>query len=167
MDARAAAEAQSSVHGIQEASSPGIVSVGLPTVSNEPTARLLRNMCAGNPTATTGESVSLTMARPVAQNEELRWETQSESIPDPKVDRPLPTFDLPSYLGEDIRKHKNHILDTQFERFPTPSTFQCWKTTSKTDVCYGSNYPSEAIRWINEVEMATSVDDVKTSRSVS
>ena len=41
-----------------------------------------------------------------------------------------------------------------------------WKTSFKTDVCSGSNHPSEAMRWSKEVEMGTSVDDLKTSRSI-
>ena len=33
-------------------------------------------------------------------------------------------------------------------------------------MCSGSNHPSDAMRWIEEVEMATSVDDPKTARSI-
>ena len=33
-------------------------------------------------------------------------------------------------------------------------------------MCSGSNLPSEAIRWIEETEMATSVGDLQTSRSI-
>ena len=33
-------------------------------------------------------------------------------------------------------------------------------------MCSGSSHPSEATRWIKEVEMATSVDDPKTARSI-
>ena len=49
----------------------------------------------------------------------------------------------------------------------TPSTVQCWKTSFKTEVCSGSNYPSEFMGGIKEGEMAISVDDLKTSRSIS
>ena len=38
-----------------------------------------------------------------------------------------------------------------FDKFPNPSTFQCWKTSFKTEVCSGSGFPLEAIHGIKEV----------------
>ena len=64
------------------------------------------------------------------------------------------------------RQPKHHISELQFEKIPTIASFQCWRTSFKTEVCSGSNYPSEAMRWIEEVEMATSADDLKTSQSI-
>ena len=52
------------------------------------------------------------------------------------------------------------------KKSPTSSTFQCWKTSLKTEVYSGTDWPSESTRWIWEVELLTSVDDLKTSRSV-
>ena len=40
-------------------------------------------------------------------------------------------------------------------------------TSFKTEVCSGSNYPLEVTRWIQEVEMATSLDDHETSPSIT
>ena len=43
--------------------------------------------------------------------------------------------------------------------------FSSWRTSFKTEVCSGSGCPSEAMRWIKGVEVATSVDDLQTSQS--
>ena len=40
------------------------------------------------------------------------------------------------------------------------------KRTSRQECGSGSNHPAEAMPWMKEVEMANSVDDLKTSRSV-
>ena len=49
----------------------------------------------------------------------------------------------------------------------TPATFACWKIRFKTEVCTCSQFPTEATHWIKEVEMVESVDDLKTSRSIT
>ena len=48
---------------------------------------------------------------------------------------------------------------------PTPATFACWKIRFKTEVCTCSQFPTEAVLWIKEVEMVDSVDDLKSSSS--
>ena len=58
------------------------------------------------------------------------------------------------------------ISDPHFDKFTTPATFACWKIRSKTEVCTCSQFPSEAMLWIKEVEMVESVDDLKSSCSV-
>ena len=58
------------------------------------------------------------------------------------------------------------ILDLHFDKFPTPTTFACWKIIFKTEVCICSQFPTEAMLWIKEVEMFESVDDLKSSRSI-
>ena len=65
-----------------------------------------------------------------------------------------------------VGQPKNHISALHLEKFPTPSTFPCGRTVFKTEVCSGSHYPPKAMRWTEEVEMATSVDDLKTSQSI-
>ena len=45
------------------------------------------------------------------------------------------------------------ISDPHFVKFPTPATFACWKIRFKTEVCTCSQFPSEAMHWIKEVEM--------------
>ena len=58
------------------------------------------------------------------------------------------------------------ISDLHFDKFPTSATFACWKMRFKTEVCTSSQFPTEAMQWIEEVEMVDSVDDLKSSCSV-
>ena len=58
------------------------------------------------------------------------------------------------------------ISDLHFDKFTTPATFACWKIRFKTEVCTCSQFPTEAMHWIKEVEMVDSVDDLKSSSSV-
>ena len=53
------------------------------------------------------------------------------------------------------------ISDLHFDKFPTPATFICWKVRFKTEVCTCSQFPTEAMHRIKEVEMVDSVDDFK------
>ena len=55
------------------------------------------------------------------------------------------------------------ISDLHFEKFPTPATFACWKIRFKNEVCTCSQFPTEAMQWIKEVEMVDSVDDLRSS----
>ena len=58
------------------------------------------------------------------------------------------------------------ISDLHFDKFPTPATFACWKIRFKTEVCTCSQFPTEAMQWIKEVELADSVDDLRSSSSI-
>ena len=58
------------------------------------------------------------------------------------------------------------ISDLHFDKFLNPATFVCWKIRFKTEVCTCSQFPTEALIWIKEVEMVESVDDLKSSRSI-
>ena len=58
------------------------------------------------------------------------------------------------------------ISDLHFDKFPTSATFACWKIRFKTEVCTCSQFPTEAMLWIKEVEMVDSLDDLKSSCSV-
>ena len=49
----------------------------------------------------------------------------------------------------------------QFDKFSTLSTFSCWKKRFKTQVSSCSDFPSEAMLLIKEVEMVDSVDELK------
>ena len=57
------------------------------------------------------------------------------------------------------------ISDLHFDKIPTPATFACWKIRFKTEVCSCSQFPTEAMQWIKEVEMVDSVDDLESSSS--
>ena len=56
-----------------------------------------------------------------------------------------------------------HISDPHFDKFPT---FACWKIRFKTEVYTCSQFPTEAMQWIKEVELVDSVDDLKSSCSI-
>ena len=56
-------------------------------------------------------------------------------------------------------------LDLHFDKFPTPATFDCWKIRFKTEVCTCSQFPTEAMQWIKEVELVDSVDELRSSSS--
>ena len=58
------------------------------------------------------------------------------------------------------------ISDLHFDKFPTPATFSCWKIRFKTEVCTCSQFPTEAMKWIKEVELADSVDELRSSSSI-
>ena len=57
------------------------------------------------------------------------------------------------------------ISDLHFDKFTTPATFACWKIRFKTEVCTCSQFPTEAMQWIKEVELVDSVDDLRSSSS--
>ena len=52
------------------------------------------------------------------------------------------------------------------DKFTTPATFACWKIISKTEVCTCSQFPTEAMQWIKEVELVDSVDELRSSSSI-
>ena len=53
-----------------------------------------------------------------------------------------------------------------FDKFLYLSTFQYWKTNLKTEPCSCSSFPVDAMLRIKDVEVAKSVDDLMTSRSI-
>ena len=53
------------------------------------------------------------------------------------------------------------ISDPHFDKFTTSATFACWKIRFETGVCTCSQFPTEAMLWIKEEELAESVDDLK------
>ena len=61
----------------------------------------------------------------------------------------------------DADQQRLQISDLHFDKLTTPATFACWKIRFKTEVCTCSEFPTEAIHWIKEVEMVYSVDEVK------
>ena len=57
------------------------------------------------------------------------------------------------------------ISDLHFDKFPTPATFACLKIRFKTEVCICSQFLTEAMQWIKEVELVYSVDELRSSSS--
>ena len=56
-------------------------------------------------------------------------------------------------------QQRQQISDLHFDKFLTSATFACWKIRFKTEVCTCSQFPTEAMQWIKEVELVDSVDD--------
>ena len=129
-----------------------------------------RSVCKKS-TATCGEPILSSTGKLLARFDETDKETQSFTLLSPRFAGNVPTVNPPSFAEEVYPQNfmfgqpKNHISELQFEKFPAPSTFQCWKTRFTTEVYSGTDWPSESTRWIWEVELPTSVDDLKTSRS--
>ena len=57
------------------------------------------------------------------------------------------------------------ISDLYFDKFPTPSTFACWKIRFKTEVCTCSQFLTEAMQRIKEVEFVDLADELRFSSS--
>ena len=57
------------------------------------------------------------------------------------------------------------MSDLHFDKFPRPATFPCWKIRFKTEVCTCSQFPTEAMQWIKEVELVDLVDVLSSSSS--
>ena len=57
------------------------------------------------------------------------------------------------------------ISDPHFDN-PTSATFACWKIRFKIEECICSQFLTEAVLWIEEVELVDSVDDLKSLCSV-
>ena len=64
---------------------------------------------------------------------------------DPKEGRFLKNY------GAD--QQRLQISEFHVDKFPTPATFACWKIRFKTEVCTCSQFRTEAVFWIKEVEM--------------
>ena len=41
-----------------------------------------------------------------------------------------------------VEQPRNQVSEVHVDKLPNPSTFQCWKTSFKTDVCSCSNFPT-------------------------
>ena len=67
-------------------------------------------------------------------------------------------------FGADQQRLQNS--DPRFDKFSTSATFSCWKIRFKSEVRTCSQFPTESLLWIKEVEMADSVDDLMSSSSI-
>ena len=60
------------------------------------------------------------------------------------------------------------ISELCFGEFPDPDDFQRWRRVNfETEVCVGTPFFHLTVSWINEVEIAKSIDDLTTSRSIA
>ena len=93
------------------------------------------------------------------QNRDLRC----QSGPSAKDSVIISGGDSSKNYGAD--QQRLQISDLHFDKFPTPATFACWKIRFKTEVCTCSQFPTEAMQWIKEVELVDSVDELRSSSS--
>ena len=94
------------------------------------------------------------------QNRDLRC----QSGPSAKDSVIFSGGDSSKNYGED--QQRLQISDLHFDKFPTPATFVCWEIRFKTEVCSCSQFPTEAMQWINEVELVDLVDELRSLSSV-
>ena len=139
---------------------PGNVFVNSPA-PDEPIASSLRNVYASSPTAAYGEPVFLSTERSAARINETKKDTQSfTAIPTPRFAGHVPTWNPPSFAEGSypqnyvVEQPKNQISDMHFDKFPMFSSFPAWRTSFKTEMFLCSNYNSETMRWIEEVDVA-------------
>ena len=66
-----------------------------------------------------------------------------------------------------VGQQRQQMPELQFDKFPNPQSFLVWRIRFKNQVIACSDFPSEAMLWIKEVEMVDSVVELKSSRSVS
>ena len=95
----------------------------------------------------------------VSENQTPVQDQRCQSGPSAKISVIRCEADSSKNYGAD--QQRPQISDLHFDKFPTPATFACWKIRFKTEVCTCSQFPTEAIHWIKEVEMVDSVDDLK------
>ena len=101
--------------------------------------------------------------------EKSEWQTQDQ---DERCQAGLSAKNSVIFSGGDSSKNygadkqRLQISDLHFDKFPTPERFACWKTGFKTEVCTCSQFPTEAMHWIKEVELVDTVDDLVSSSSI-
>ena len=99
-----------------------------------------------------------------SQTPDTALDPRCQSGPSARNSVILSEGDFSKNYGAD--QQRLQISDLHFDKFPNPATFACWKIRFKTEVCTCSQFPTEAMLWIKEVEMVESVDDLKSSRSI-
>ena len=80
---------------------------------------------------------------------------------------PMPTFarrslTVSSFVPVEFPQNS----ELQFDNFPNPESFLVWKIRFKNQVTTCSDFPSDAMLRIKEVEMVDSLEELKSSRSV-
>ena len=118
--------------------------------------------------ATGNIPVQATTGRPVAES----GDRSRDTIPTPRfLRRPSAKDSFNPMEGKSLKnfgadQQRLQISELHFDKFPTPQTFSCWKIIFKIEVCSCSNFPMEAMLWMKEMEMVTSVGDLNSSCSL-
>ena len=55
---------------------------------------------------------------------------------------------------------------SEFEAVPNSTFFVIWKMHFQSEVCSSSRFPTEAMVWINEIDSAENMDELKLSSSI-
>ena len=68
-----------------------------------------------------------------------------------------------------VGQQRQHVSELQFDKFPNPQSqsFLVWKIQFRNQVTTCSDFSSEAMLWVKEVEMVHSMEELKSSRSVA
>ena len=85
-----------------------------------------------------------------SERPELNQDLRCQSGPSAKDSVIFSGGDSSKNYGAD--QQRLQISDLHFDKFPYPATFTCWKIRFKTEVCTCSQFPTEAMLWIKEVE---------------
>ena len=93
------------------------------------------------------------------QNPDTALDPRCQSGPSARNSFDLNEGRFSNNFGAD--QQRLQISDLYFDKFPNPATYVCWKIRFKTEVCTCSQFHTEAMLWIKEVEMVESVDDLK------
>ena len=83
----------------------------------------------------------------------------------PSTMRSISPVDIPQ--SSMVGQQRQQTSELQFDKFPTPPSFLYWKIRFKSQVATCSDFPSEVMLWITEVEMVDSMEELKSSRSVA
>ena len=116
-----------------------------------------------NPWGTTIEEPLHMSTAEKSERPEQSQDLRCQSGPSAKDSVIFSGGDSSKNYGADQQRLQNS--DLHFDKFPTPATFACWKIRFKTEVCTCSQFPTEAMQWIKEVELVDSVDLLRSSSS--
>ena len=116
-----------------------------------------------NPSGTTIEEPRFMSTAEKSERPEQNKNLRCQSGPSAKDSVIISRGDSSKNHGAD--QQRLQISDLHFDKFPTPATFACWKIRFKTEVCTCSQFPTEAMQWIKEVELVDSVDESRSSSS--
>ena len=100
-------------------------------------------------------------------------EPRSSAIPTPRFNHGVASLNPFSHTGG-THSHNDMVAYPRFQisemllgKFPDSLEKQSWKVILETDACSETAVPHLTVHWIKEGEIAKSIDDLMTSRSVT
>ena len=118
------------------------------------------------------EPVSLNTGKLADRANELERNAQNFAIPTLGLATKFSTWNPPSHAEGAhpqscmFEQPRTQVSGMHFEKFADPSTFQCWKTSFKTEVCSCPGFLTDAVLWIKEAEVVKSVDDRRREQAI-